>query len=404
MANASEGKIWNKSFTVLTCTNFLSTLAFYLLMVAVTGYSVEAYNIDLGTAALAVTLYVAGSMLGRILFGKRIDAWGFKRAVLIGYGTNLVLCALYLIHMDWVPFLVLRFVHGLGFALQSGAGSAGAASMLPVERRGEGIGYFAMFQACGTALGPFAAALFSDVAGGYYMLFVAMTFIYVFVFGLAFLIDDPDKGKKRELMAKDKVSSSAAQGGLKGFASQFVSLTAIPPSFVMLLLYVAYGAVLSYMLDFSATIDANIAAKAFFLVYAGVMIVSRFFCGRIVDRKGPAAVLFPTLIVSIVSLFVMAVAYGDIMLLLAAALMGFGVGTSNSTSQSLISKIVPREELGRANSTYLLALDIGSGAGPVIFGAIMVAFGYGVAWAVMGVLAIAAFGFYLLIRKRGLAG
>ena len=63
-------------------------------------------------------------------------------------------------------------------------------------------------------------------------------------------------------------------------------------------------------------------------------------------------------------------------MLVAAALMGYGAGTVQSSALALAVRMAPPEKLSLANSTFYALLDVGVGVGPLILGIVEPFWGY----------------------------
>jgi len=63
-------------------------------------------------------------------------------------------------------------------------------------------------------------------------------------------------------------------------------------------------------------------------------------------------------------------------LLLAAAIIGVGLGSVTSSGQTLVAKITSPHRLGLANSTFLMLADVGVGIGPLLCGLLIPLTGY----------------------------
>ena len=89
-------------------------------------------------------------------------------------------------------------------------------------------------------------------------------------------------------------------------------------------------------------------------------------------------------------------------MLVAAALMGFGVGTIQASGLALAVRIAPDDRLSLANSTFYIMLDIGVGIGPLLLGIVQPFWGYRGLFQAMSTVAIVALAAYLLVsRKHG---
>ena len=88
-------------------------------------------------------------------------------------------------------------------------------------------------------------------------------------------------------------------------------------------------------------------------------------------------------------------------LLLAAALLGFGMGAVQSCGLTLAVKSAPPERISYANSTFYICADAGVGIGPFLLGFLLPGTGYrGMYLAVAGIAAVFTL-LYLAVRRGG---
>ena len=149
-----QGKLWTRTFILLMFVNFCSALSFYLIMVKITEFAIDTYDVTQSVAALTISVYVISALVTRLFFGSRIDVWGVKRSLALGTAANAAAMVLYLVPMPFALLMVVRVLQGFGFAFMGGAAAAGAALVIPSDRYGEGIGYFSMMQALATGSWP----------------------------------------------------------------------------------------------------------------------------------------------------------------------------------------------------------------------------------------------------------
>ncbi len=385
-----QGKLWTRTFIVLMIVNFCSALSFYLIMVKITEFAVDTYGLPQSIAATTVTAYVIGALLTRLFFGGQIDRWGVKRSLVIGSSVNAVAMLLYLVPLPFVPLMVVRVVHGFGFALMSGSAAAGAALVIPKNRYGEGIGYFSTMQALATGIGPFVAILVTNAFGGYTPMFATASFIAVLALGSVALVDIPAAEKPAPHM---HVSKS------RGLAS-LVQMSVVPIASTMFLVYLGYSGILSFVTLYATERGLSDAVSLYFVVYAVVILVSRPPVGRRVDRKGENSTIYFCFASLVVGFVMLAFAVNGALLLASAAFAGFGIGATQSIVQAVIARDTPPAELGKANSTFLMSLDLGSGVGPIVIGAIIPFLGYSGSYLALAVLAVIAACIYHVVHGR----
>lgn len=436
--NAPRPKIWTPSFTVLTAVNFVSALVFYLFIVSIVEYTMVTYRASYSAAGLMVSAYVIASLCTRLFLGGKIDQWGLKRSIVFGTAVNMASALLYFVEGGFAFLLFVRALHGVGFGLASGALAAAAALVVPPERRGEGIGYFSMAQALATGIGPFVAIALTG-GGNYFVLFGFSAAVTVVALAGALLVRVPDaeasdaEGRESDAdadaeergPAEHAAEGCAAEGcaaegrtaeGHAGFADasdeaktsasrrfslgRFVQIDALPLALPMLLVLICYSGVVSFLSVFAGSRGLSEAASLYFVVYSAAILVSRPSVGRRVDRKGENSVIYLTFASLAVGLVVLAFAYGSAVLLVSAALIGFGIGCTQSTVQTAIVRITPKRELGRANSTFFMSMDLGSGVGPVVIGAFIPLIGYQAVYVALAFVALAACLLYHVMHGR----
>ena len=134
-------------------------------------------------------------------------------------------------------------------------------------------------------------------------------------------------------------------------------------------------------------------------MYAIATFVTRPFTGKLFDRKGDRVVMVPAFIAFICGMALLATVYRPAAMLIAAALLGFGVGTVQASGLALAVRIAPDDRLSLANSTFYALLDIGVGAGPFLLGIIQPLWGYDGLFTAMAGVAIIALAAYLWVSR-----
>ena len=386
-----SAKLWTRSFIVLMGVNFCSALSFYLIMVKITEFAVDTYAVAQSVAASTVSVYVIAALLTRLFFGGRIDSWGVKRSLVIGTAVNAACMMLYLLPMPFAALMAVRIVNGFGFALMSGSAAAGAALVIPRDRYGEGIGYFSMMQALATGVGPFVAIFVTNAFGGYVPMFAVAAVIAVLALvSVAFVTIPPADSTHLE---------AHHIHATKGLAS-FIQLSVLPLASVLFLVYLGYSGILSFVTSYADYRGLSEAVSLYFVVYAAVILVSRPPVGRRVDRKGENSTIYFCFASLVIGFVVLAFAVNGALLLASAAFAGFGIGATQSIVQAVIARDTPPAELGKANSTFFMSMDLGSGVGPILIGALIPLIGFSASYLVLAVLAAAAALLYHFVHGK----
>ena len=357
-----KGKLWTSNFKLVFTVNIFSSLAFYLLMIVISGFAIQQYRVSESQAGVATSIFIIGALVARLVFGKRVLKIGCKKTLYIGLILSLVMCLFYLIASGIYPLILVRFLHGFGFGICSTALGTIVALIVPPRRSGEGIGYYGLSQSISTAIGPFLGILFAR-GGHYHALFLVAAFVMVLGLICTKYLNLPD------FRIEDEKSSSFS-------IRQYIEPGVIPISFISLIAFCCYSTVVSFLSLYAAETGLTAAAKYFFIVYAVAILVSRPITGKLYDRIGENLIMYPTFLLFVLGLLAYALTVSGGWLLFAAALIGYGIGTIQSTTQTISVKLTPRHRLGIANSTFFVLTDIGMGLGPIVAGLLIPELGF----------------------------
>jgi predicted MFS family arabinose efflux permease len=106
------------------------------------------------------------------------------------------------------------------------------------------------------------------------------------------------------------------------------------------------------------------------------MLLVRPLVGKIYDRKGPSAVIYPSFIFFAIGLVIVSLISNQWILWLAAVFIGIGYGSLFPCLQTLAIQSVDKQRMGHAISTFFTLFDIGLAAGSVLMGLLIAAWGF----------------------------
>ncbi|EKU70583.1 MFS transporter [Selenomonas sp. F0473] len=140
----------------------------------------------------------------------------------------------------------------------------------------------------------------------------------------------------------------------------------------------------------STTTAAALAAETslFYACYAGAIVVTHPFVGRIFDRKGPDYVVYPGLLLFGAGMIFLGKSADMISLLEAAVLLGAGFGAATPAFQTLAVRSAPPARAGVATATYFWSLDISVGLAAAGLGLVAVAYGYAFTYGVVDAVVV----------------
>lgn len=405
-------RLWSRDFILTSLTNLFLAMVFYLLVTAMALYAVNRFQASDVLSGLAVGAYVLGAVVSRLGFGQALDIIGRRRLLVGALIAFLVASTLYLLANTLWLLIAVRFVHGIAFGAASTVLATAVIGLIPRHRRSEGTGWFGTSTTAGSAFGPLLAFQLTD-AFGFESLFLACTAFSVLglVAGLLVRLPEPDGAAapaSASASAADTAGTSPARPGVgaEGQGRQFrlrgmISAEALPVSLIILLAGTAFSGVLAFINGYAAQQDISPAvASSFFLIYGGVLVLTRFVVGPAHDRFGDNATIVPLLVSFMAALAVLSRWPTTAGVLVAAVLTSIGFGALLTSLQAIAVTVVPPLQVGVATSTYFVMLDLGVGVGPVVLGALLPLTGYSGLYAVLSGLMAVTIGVYWLVHGR----
>lgn len=376
-------KLWTKDFLLISSTNLFIFLTFYSLMVTLTLYTITTFGTSQSIAGLASSIFVIGALLVRPIAGKRIGVIGAKKMLTVSLAVFLVATILYFTASSLTLLLIIRFIHGVSFGFASTATGTIVAETLPASRRGEGMGYFAMSTNLAMAIGPFLGLTISNSFSYSIVFSVAVVFAAFSFLATLFL-----KVPKNELSAEQLESLKGRKIG------DYFELAALPISITAGVIGFTYSSILSYLTSYSQELNLVSTAGFFFVMYSICLLLTRPFTGKWFDLYGENAIIYPSLILYTIGLVTLSQTSHSITLLLAGALIGIGLGTFQSSAQTIAIKMASPHRIGLATSTFFVMYDIGIGVGPFVQGFYLPVSGYRGLYITMAVIAFICIGLY----------
>jgi predicted MFS family arabinose efflux permease len=382
--------LWTKDFILFIGSNFFVSLNFYILVTTMALYSIEQFQASESQAGLASSIFIVGALIARIFAGALIEKVGRKKMLYFGLLLFLVATFFYFFSSTLAILLIVRFVHGLAFGLSATGMNTTVMDSLPIERRGEGTGYFSLSSTAATAFGPFIGIL---LLNQYDMntIFICAFVMTIIAFILAFIA----KVKEADLTTEER---KAIPVSFK--FNHLFSVEVLPIAGLTLLMGVCYASLMSFINIYAIEVNLITAGTYFFLVYGAFLFVSRPVAGKILDAKGDNVVIFPAIFMFSVSLVLLSIAETTFIFLLAAVFAALGFGTYLSCAQVVAAKVAPRNKIGLAVSTFYIGLDTGVGIGPIVLGLMLPYTGYQNMYLYLALLVFCLLFVYYVIHGR----
>ncbi|MEE1621715.1 MFS transporter [Zafaria sp. Z1313] len=390
MTEHAQRRLWTPDFVMATFVNLFISIVFYLLMTSMALYAVDRFAASDSAAGFAASSYILGALVARLFAGQLIVAVGAKAVLVASLAAFAVFGFLYLPSGSLAVLLAVRLLHGMAFGLANTAVSATAQALIPPARRGEGTGYFSLSGTLATAGGPFLAVLLAG-SGDYESIFWFSTASAAAACLLSLLLRIP----RRPAAERPRMREVA---WLR--PSSMVERAAFPMAAMILLAGASYSVVLSFLAAHVQASGGGATAAVFFTAYAVSTLIGRLFAGRLQDRRGDNVVMYPGLVIMTASMLLLVLPPTTAVLTASGILCGLGFGIVMPCGQAIAVAVAPEPRIGVSVSTFYLALDVGTAAGPVLLGALLGLTGYQGMYAVSAGIAVLAGVVYFALHGR----
>ncbi|VXC39500.1 Uncharacterized MFS-type transporter YwoG [Bacillus sp. 349Y] len=379
--------IWTRPFIMTVINNFFMFLVFYSLLTILPVYVLDDLHGNEGQAGLVTTIFLIAAIIVRLFAGKILEVFGKRKVLLAGIFLFCIFTFVYPFVNSFFLLMVLRFVHGIFFALCSTVLMTLAADMVPAERKGEGLGYFAMSMNLAVVVGPFLSLALLQILP-FKMIFLGLAVVLLIGFACSFGI---------EVVEEEKTKASP-KGRMT--LEDIFEFKALPIAFVGFLTSLAYSGIMSFISVYAKALGLFESVSLFFVVFAAVMLLSRPFTGRLFDRSGPSAVIYPSLVIFAIGLFMLSVTHTTGLLLVSAGLIGLGYGALLPSYQTMAIQKAPKERTGHATSTFFIMYDLGIAIGSFALGIVSSHLGYSSLYVVCGSIIIITIAAYAWVSKK----
>lgn len=343
-----------------------ASVSFFLLLSVVPGYA------TVSGAGFATGALMLATVLGELAGPRLVGRYGHRAALAAGLvllgAPALVLTLSH--SLAWIVLVCL--VRGLGFALTLVAGGALTASLIPAERRGEGLALVGVVSGVPSLI---ALPLGVWLAGRVGFTPVAIAAGVAALAAVASVVGLP--GRER------------TPGEPVGMVAALRSGALVRPAAVFATTALATGVVVTFLPLAVPAGSSGVVAVALF-VQPATSTAARWAAGWYGDRRGPAGLVLPGLLLASAGMLVTAFTGSAVAVVAGVAVLGTGFGIAQNATLSLMYARVPAAGYGTVSALWNLAYDGGMGVGALGFGLLTAPAGPAPAFALTGVLMLAA--------------
>ena len=363
--------LYTPAFWAMALANLCHTAsfsAFFLLPL----YILE-HGGNQGDIGVVMGVFALASAASRPWVAEMIDRIGRKRSYTLGSIIMVVSPFLYLgIHdplgSAYLPFLLLRALHGVGLAICFTAVFTFMADILPQDRLNEGIGMFGISGLIGIAIGPVVAETTLKHFGFFGLFLTAGVLAMVALF-----VHQPLQESNQDRSETIKTT--------------FFGLFKREKFIVVGLLSLLFGFGLAGTGGFVAPLAEERSLgfiSVYFFCYSGGAIAVRFIGGWLADRLGENRILPYSILLYMAGLFLLPFTYNQATLCAAGILSGIGHGLLFPLLNTMAVHDEPAAVRGKATGIFTGGIDTGIFAGSLTLGYIGDWFGLNVLFVCAG--------------------
>lgn len=369
--------LWTREYTLTIASLHLFFLGWSLLFATLPLYVGDAPKWQVGWVVGGA--FGVASLFARPFSGRLTDRRGRRPVLLLGGGLTAAMLAAHALTRDPLALTGIRLLTGTGMCLYTTAALAQLADVLPVTRRGEGMGWYGVLYTLTNVYGPWLGTAVAGAIGlrAFFLFPAAVTVA-------ATALVAPLRDWRRP--------NGTRSGGL-------ISRAALLPTVTFLALTMSFSVLMAFLALYVTRHDLGSAGLFFFL--EGVALVpARWVGGTMADRWGRPAIILPGLVLAAVGMLLLGLVPHALAVYLAALIFGAGFGLGHTGLTILTVDRAAPEERGAAMATFALAWDAGT-IGAFALGFVGDAVGFAALFVAAGLLPLAAAGgFIAAVRAR----
>jgi len=347
--------LYSRTFLSMAAANLLclsSFSTFFLFPLFITAHGGD--QVDIGIIMGAFTF---SSVLCRPWISEMIDKMGRKKSYTVGSVIMTLAPLSYLLFRGaldsfYLPLILVRAIHGIGFAICITAAFTYIADIIPHERLNGGLGMFGISGLAGCAIGPFIAEIVINVSG------FDLIFIVAAALSGAGLIVQHSLEETYVHVARPVESSFFLV-----LQKRRVFLVAV----VALLFGFGLAAVNGFVSPYAS--ERRIALiSLYYIAYSSAAILTRILGGGFIDRLSEDRIIPYSLALMGGGLLLLVFMRGRGLLFFSGFMTGCGHGLLYPALNAHAIRGEPQDVRGKITGAYTGSIDAGTFVGSVLLG------------------------------------
>ena len=387
--------------------NFEDWIIYYLLILIIAGISsfvvqmiatgLPLYCIDIGKttaeSGIMAGFYTIALIISRSFVGKLTDEKGKWNIAIIGMFLMILSIAGMSFFGKLIFFNIYQLLEGLAFSALSTAIAALLLDILPPSATIKGIALFTVTKSLTISVGASVAVSFAEKFGSE-RIFIFTLLLSIVAFALLFFL------KKTEVKNHSIVKSDInIKNEYKGI-NKFIYVSALPICLIQFVFTFSLTLGTCYLPAYAQSIGLT-GVGIYYTISAITMFASRTVFAKILDRLNTKVSFVIGMLLA--SSTTIAILFSNKLLYFALLSIpnAIGICMINPMLNVKATGNVPADRRGVASSTYYASLDLGSGAGSMIWGILVPVIGYKFSFvsATILLILIAIYGIYRVIKE-----
>ena len=378
-------RLFTQAFVGLFAASLLFFIAGGVVLPVASRFAKGPLGADTAGVGIAIAAFSIGALALRPVVGWASDRFGRRPLIVLGCVLTVAGLLLHLVANTLPLFVLARAVLGVAEAFFLVAVIAAVSDIAPEARRGEALNYGSLSIYLGVAIGP--------VIGEATLAATGYTAVWLVALGLAIATTVITVLRVPETAPLADRSSQPA--GTR--RSRLIHPAGILPGLLILAGTWGMAAFLAFVPLYTTELGMASSGPAL-AVYALTVIVLRTAFATLPDRIGSVPVAMAALLGSAAGMSILAVARDPLVVYVGTVVFAAGIAFLAPALISVAVSRVDDTERGTVVGTTSAFLDLSFGLAPAIHGAAADSIGFGGAFAVSAVVALA--GAALLFARR----
>ncbi len=384
-------RLWNSNYVKIWSGNFMLNFSFMILSPLLPLYLSEHFGANKDQIGLVLAGYALTALIIRPFSGFIVDSFQRKVVLLVCYGVFTVLFGGYMLAGSILLFGVVRTLHGAPMGATTVSSSTVAIDVLPSSRRAEGIGYYGLSNNLSTAIAPAIGLAIYHTTGNFMLLFglAALVALVGFIINCTLHLQPKEQKSEKLHLSLDR----------------FFLVKAWMLTIAMVLFAFPFGVLFTYVAIYGKEVlGITTGSGIFFALLSTGLVLSRLLGAKSLRKGKLVGNALEGVCISMLGYLLFASLHNAVGYYGAPLLVGFGYGHLFPAIQTMFINLAPHSQRGTANSSMLIAWDLGLGLGYILGGVVIEHAGYfSTFWLAWVVILVGAIFFATAVRRHYLA-